>query len=284
MTVQADPGLTAPTPSLAPRRYRVTEVYEELADTTTLAVRPVDEALDDPQPGQFHMMWAPGVGEVPISVSGRSETGDLLHTVRTVGVVTGALGSTEPGAMLGLRGPYGSDWAVESAAGHDVIVVAGGLGLAPLRPAIRSFLADRDRFGSIAVLVGARSPDDLLFGPELDQWAARNDVDVRLTVDVASPGWQGDVGVVPRLVARAPVDFSEAVALVCGPEIMMRFTADALVDRGVDTTRVRVSLERNMHCAIGHCGHCQFGPVFVCTDGPVLEYAAVGRGMKVREL
>ncbi len=282
--MRADPGLVPPSPTLAPRRYRVTEVFQELSDTTTLALGSVDDALDDPRPGQFHMLWAPGVGEVPISVSGRSEAGDLLHTVRAVGVVTDSICSTEPGALVGLRGPYGSDWGVETATGRDVVVVAGGLGLAPLRPAIRSLLADRDAYGRIAVLVGARSPEDLLFGPELDQWTARNDVDVRLTVDVASAGWNGDVGVVPRLVARVPIDFSDAVALVCGPEIMIRFTADELLDRGVDATRIRVSLERNMHCAIGHCGHCQLGPAFVCKDGPVLDYATVGRRMKVREL
>jgi NAD(P)H-flavin reductase len=249
----------------------------------TLALEPVDGPPLGFAPGQFTMLYAFGVGEVPISISG-GRNGTILQTVREVGAVTRALCAAEPGEVLGVRGPFGSDWALHAAQGRDVVVVAGGLGVAPLRPAIRGLVADRDRDGRISVLVGARSPDDLLFLDELRALADDPRLHVAVTVDHAEPGWAGPVGVVPELIPDAPFDPSTAMALVCGPEVMMRFTAEALLDRGVPAERILVSMERNMKCAIGHCGHCQFGPEFVCRDGPIFPYERVRRLIAVREV
>lgn len=270
---------------MVPRRYRVRGSTVETADTTTIALEPLDDPLPEPAPGQFHMLWAYGVGEVPISVSGdRGSDGVLLHTIRSVGAVTAALCGAAPGAVIGLRGPFGSSWGLDDAAGRDVVVLAGGIGLAPLRTAVARLLAERDRYGRVAVLVGARSPADLVFTRDLERWRGRFDADVEITVDHADAGWHGDVGVVTRLLPRATFDPAGTVALVCGPEVMMRFASEALVDMGVERRRIRVAMERNMKCAIGHCGHCQLQHLFVCKDGSVLAYERVAPLLGVREL
>lgn len=268
---------------MVPRPYRVVSRVQETADTVTLALVPVDDPPMRFLPGQFDMLAAFGVGEVPISFSGGHD-GAVLHTVREVGAVTRALCAATPGTVLGVRGPYGTDWDLEGAEGADVVVVAGGIGLAPLRPAIEGLLARRDRYGRVAVVVGARTPDVLLFADDLHAWRSRFDVAVEVTVDVAAPGWQGDVGLVTELLPRLAVDPADTVAMVCGPEVMMRVVAEALVDRGVAPGRVRLSMERTMLCGIGHCGHCQWGPTFVCTDGPVFTLDRIADLLAVREL
>lgn len=265
---------------MVPLRYRVVDRVEELADTVTLVVEPVDEPSTAPAHGQFNMLWAFGVGEVPISLSAVSPS--LTHTVRAVGATTTALCSLRPGDMLGLRGPFGTGWDLEAAVGGDLVVMGGGIGLAPVRSAVRAALAERDRYGHLAVLVGARSPDLLLYEDELEAWQRRGDVEVLVTVDAAPSGWTGDVGVITGLVDRAGFDPSRTTALVCGPEIMMRFSAAALLARGVPAERVQVSLERNMACAIAHCGHCQLGPVFVCREGPVFPWSTARSLLEVR--
>jgi NAD(P)H-flavin reductase len=267
----------------APRRYRVVDRHPETTDTVTLTLAPEDEALAPGRAGQFHMLWVFGVGEVPISLSGLTVDDRPVHTVRAVGPVTRALCSLETGATVGVRGPFGHGWDLDSAAGHDIVIVAGGLGLAPLRPAIEQILATRDRFDRLVVLVGARSPDQLLYAAHLEQWRGRFDADVEVTVDVATPEWRGDVGVVTRLVSRDPFEPENAVAFVCGPEVMMRLAARALVDRGIAPHAIHCSLERNMHCAVGQCGHCQLGGTFVCRDGPVLPFDRLGPLLAVRE-
>jgi NAD(P)H-flavin reductase len=180
-----------------------------------------------------------------------------------------------------VRGPFGNTWPLVD--GVDHVVVAGGLGLAPLRPAIRALAAEPERFGRVSVLYGARTPDDLLYLDELDEWRSRG-LDVRVTVDAAAPGWDGTVGVVPKLVERAAFHGRSAVALVCGPEIMMRFATQALAQRGLGAKRTYVSLERAMKCGIGHCGHCQLGPTLICRDGPVYAWSEVSHWLMVREL
>ncbi len=189
-----------------------------------------------------------------------------------------------PGSLLGLRGPFGSAWPVDAAEGHDLLIVAGGLGLAPLRPAIYQVLAASERFGRIAVLYGGRGPAELLFRDELAAWGARADVTVAVTVDHADPSWHGHVGVVPALIEHVGFDPSNTVALLCGPEVMLRFTATALRAAGVAAGRIFLSMERNMKCAIGLCGHCQFGADFVCKDGPVLPYDRIAARLAVREI
>lgn len=278
--------MSAPAEALAPmvpRPFRVAARWPEMRGVVTLALEPVDGPPLGFAPGQFTMLYAFGVGEVPISISGRQD-GRVLQTIRDVGAVTRALCAAEPGEVLGVRGPFGSDWALHAAQDRDVVVVAGGLGVAPLRPAIRGLVADRKRDGRISVLVGARSPDDLLFLDELRALADNPRLHVAVTVDHAEPGWAGPVGVVPELIPDAPFDPSNATALVCGPEVMMRFTAEALLARGVPAEHILVSMERNMKCAIGHCGHCQFGPEFVCRDGPIFPYERIRRLIAVREV
>jgi len=255
----------------------------ETADTVTFGFEPVDGEQIDFRPGQFNMLYAFGVGDVPISMSGtRNEL--LLHTVRSVGAVTRAICSAEAGDVLGVRGPYGSNWGLEGATGRDVVLLAGGIGLAPLRPAIEHVLARREQYGRVSVLVGARSPDLLLFKDDVTAWRTGLDAQVETTVDVAPTEWRGDVGLVTELISRVSFDPSNTLALVCGPEIMMRGVAATLVDRGVPPNDIRISMERNMKCAIGHCGHCQFGPHFVCKDGPVFPYERLGPLIGLREV
>jgi NAD(P)H-flavin reductase len=269
---------------MAPRRYRVRARRRELADTVTLLLDPVDEPIGAYLPGQFNMLYAFAVGEAAISVSGRATAdGALPHTIRAVGATSRALCAARPGEMVGVRGPFGTSWGVGDGAGGDVVVVAGGLGLAPLRPAIHQLLAERERYGRISLLVGARSPETLLFRHELESWRGHFDLHVEATVDAAGAGWHGHVGLVTGLLEHAPFDPASTLALACGPEVMMRFTAQALVDRGVPADAVRVSLERNMKCAIAFCGHCQLGPTFVCRDGPVFPWSRVERLVGIRE-
>lgn len=270
---------------MLPRRFRVTGRRREAPDVVTLGLEPLDGPRLEFAAGQFNMLYAFGVGEVPISISGDpASPGPLLHTIRKVGAVTRALCGTEPGGVVGLRGPFGTDWGLAQALGADVVLVGGGIGVAPLRPAIRGLLAARKRYGRISVLVGARSPDLLLFTDELQAVADDPGIHVAMTVDHTDPSWSGPVGVVTDLIRDAPFHPATTTAMICGPEVMIRFTAKALLERGVATERIRVSMERNMKCAIGFCGHCQFGPEFICKHGPILTYGRVQRLMTIREV
>jgi NAD(P)H-flavin reductase len=272
-----------PAGTFVPSPFRVLERRQDTVDTWTLAFEPLGEGFAV-APGQFVMVYAFGIGEVPISVSGPPEhVGEsVVLTVRDVGAVTHAICSSEPGAVLGLRGPLGNSWPVESAAGGDVIVVAGGIGLAPLRPVVLHALAHRSAFDSVSVLYGARTPGDLLYTDELEAW--RGELAVEVTVDAADTSWTGRVGVVPQLVERAVFRPEAARAFVCGPEVMIDFTVQALRERGVLDERIFLSLERDMRCGVGLCGHCQLGPTLICRDGPVYTHAQVASLLEVREL
>jgi NAD(P)H-flavin reductase len=226
-----------------------------------------------------------GTGEVPISMSGRpGVTRQIVHTIRAVGPVTRALAQLRPGDSVGLRGPFGTAWPVVEAEGRDVVMVAGGIGLAPIRPAIYHLLAHRERYGRVVILIGARTPADLLYPREIETWRGRFDVDVEVTVDRAAHPWHGTVGVVTGLIPRAHLDPQATVAFLCGPEIMIAYSAIELGHGGILPQRIHVSLERNMKCAIGLCGHCQLGPLFVCKDGPVFRYDRVAGLLGVREM
>lgn len=257
--------------------WQITRVRRETFDTFTLELEPADglpplEFL----PGQFNMLYVFGVGEVPISISGDpTQPIPLVHTTRAVGTVTKAMRELKQGQALGVRGPYGQGWPVEEAIGHDVVIVAGGIGLAPLRPTLYRILSRRELYGKVVLLYGTRSPDDILFRKELEGWRSRFDLDVLVTVDYGDATWRGNIGVVTTLIPKAPFDPLHTMAMVCGPEVMMRFTAEALEKRGVAVDNIYVSMERNMKCAIGHCGHCQFGPHFICKDGPVYPYSRI---------
>jgi NAD(P)H-flavin reductase len=232
------------------------------------------------------MLYAFGVGEVPISTSGDVETTGttLVHTIRAVGAVTKALCACAPGDVVGVRGPFGNCWPIDAARGHDLVVVGGGVGLPPLRPAIYHALAHRADFGKIVVLYGGRTPDDLLFRKELERWRGRFDVDVEVSVDSAGPEWSGSVGVVTKLIPGAQFDPDEAVAFIVGPEIMMLFTARALIDRGLPPEQIWISMERTMRCGVGLCGHCQLGPTLICRDGPVYRWDELAPLLGVHEL
>ena len=236
-------------------------------------------------PGQFNMLTAFGVGEVPISLSGDPAEPDcLVHTIRAVGPVSAALARLGPGDVLGLRGPFGRGWPMVEAIGRDVVIVAGGLGLAPLRPALYQLLGERTRYGKIALLYGTRSPEDILFRNEIESWRRRLDMGIEVTVDHAGSDWYGHVGAVTTLIARADFDPLHVIAMVCGPEVMMRFAIAALGDAGVADEAIYLSMERNMKCAVGFCGHCQFGTVFICRDGPVFRYDRVRSLLALKEI
>jgi NAD(P)H-flavin reductase len=267
-----------------PQLYRVGRVRRELADTMTLELAPLAGPRPTFEPGQFNMLYAFGVGEVAISISGAADATSFVHTIREVGAVSTAIAQLKAGAMIGLRGPYGTSWPVVSSQGADVVFVAGGLGLAPLRPAIYHVLANRGRYGRVVILLGSRNPKDMLYRHELEQWRQHLDVDIEVTVDHADADWHGNVGVVPALIRRVALDPDDTVALICGPEVMMRFTVNALREAGVLPDRIYLSMERNMKCAIGLCGHCQFGPAFVCKDGPVMRFDKIAEILAVREI
>jgi NAD(P)H-flavin reductase len=269
---------------MVPRPCRIRRVVRETHDTVTLELDAGEDGRGF-EPGQFNMLYVFGVGEVPISVSGDpSERRTLVHTTRAVGTVTQVMTRLRRGASIGVRGPYGQPWPLAHTAGMDLVVVAGGIGLAPLRPALYDVVSRRRDFGSVVLLYGVRSPADVLFQRELERWRASARMEVAVTVDHAIGPWPGRVGVVPTLIPHAPFDARNTVALVCGPEVMMRFAAEALRERGVPPERIFVSLERNMKCAVGFCGHCQFGASFVCKDGPVFPYDRVKRLLELREI
>ncbi|HVB73007.1 MAG TPA: FAD/NAD(P)-binding protein [Ktedonobacteraceae bacterium] len=226
--------------------------------------------------GQFNMLYVFGVGEIPISISGDPDRpAPLVHTTRAVGTVSSAIQALKPGNTIGVRGPFGSHWPIEQAIGKDVVIVAGGIGLAPLRSTVYQLIARRAQYGKIALLYGARTPSDILYRHELERWRAHLDLDVYITVDHGDTSWRGSVGVVTQLIRRAAFDPRNTLAMVCGPEIMMRFTASELEKHGAPVEQIYVSMERNMKCAVGLCGHCQYGPHFVCKDGPVFQYSRV---------
>ena len=263
---------------MLPRLATIQAVKPEAYGISTFSmsfVDPTERAAYRFQPGQFNMLYLPGYGEVAISVSSDPATPQMLgHTVRYAGSVTRAIGRLKPGDTLGVRGPYGSHWPLNSKAGTNLVIVAGGIGLAPLRPVVLSVLSRRDYYGRVLLLYGARTPADLLYTGEFDRWR-EGGIDVHVTVDLADEHWRGQVGVVPQLFYRIRVDHKNTVVLTCGPEIMMRFVIYEALARRIPKEAIYLSMERNMKCAVGFCGHCQFGPTFICRQGPVLNFAAI---------
>lgn len=270
---------------MAPRVARVRRRRRDAPGVWTLELEADNVGVDRPSPGQFNMLTAFGVGEAAISLSGDpAKAGRLTHTIRAVGAVSSALVRLGPGEALGLRGPFGAGWPMAEAAGRDVVIMAGGLGLAPLRPALYRLLAERGRYGQVTLLYGTRSPTDILFRRELETWRRRLDLEIEVTVDHAAADWRGHVGVVTNLVRHATFDPAKSIALVCGPEIMMRFSISALLDAGLSDQSIYLSMERNMKCAVALCGHCQFGGVLICRDGPVFRQDQVADLLRHKEL
>jgi NAD(P)H-flavin reductase len=262
---------------MLPRQFAIQKIRRETQDTFTMELVPESDLNRISfQPGQFNMVYVYGVGEIPISISGDPfNSRVLVHTTRAVGTVTKVMDRLRKGDTVGIRGPYGTPWPLQQAVGKDVVIVAGGIGLAPLRPSLYAILNERDKFGKVVLLYGTRSPSDILFREELERWRARFDLDVFVSVDHAMAGWKGNVGVVTTLISKSPFDPQNAISMICGPEVMMRFTAMELIRRGLDPKQIFLSMERNMKCGIGLCGHCQYGPYFVCKDGPVFRYVDI---------
>ena len=274
----ADP---LPAEPMLPRPFTVISKKQETFDTVTLGFEATDGGPPIAfAPGQFTMIYVFGVGEVPISISGHPDHPEILvHTVRAVGAVTNAICALEPGDSAGIRGPFGTGWP--DAEGKDLLIVAGGIGLAPVRPLILTALEHRYRHSCLGLAYGTRTPSDLLYRDQLNEWREAGDMRVGVTVDRGDSGWRGDIGVVTPLVKRLRCETTETVAVLCGPEVMMRIVARTLEDRGIAPENIYVSIERNMKCGIGFCGHCQFGSDFACKDGPVFPYKDVAYRLKI---
>jgi NAD(P)H-flavin reductase len=280
--------ILVPTPlrdPMVPRPFRIERVKRELADTFTWVLRARDGSPYRFEPGQFNMLYAPGAGEVAISVSGdcRDAT-QLVHTIREVGAVTKTMGAFKAGATVGVRGPFGSRWPIEAAYERDVVFVTGTIGLAPLRPLVYEVLAQRERFGKVIVVYGSRGLDDVLFASELHAWRGRFDMQVHVTAHTAPSGYRGRVGSLAAAVGAAHFDGANATAFVCRSEAMTPPAVRALQGKGVPPEHIFVTLERSMKCGIGFCGHCQLGPSFMCREGPVYRYDRIAPYLSVREL
>ncbi|MFH1843910.1 MAG: FAD/NAD(P)-binding protein [bacterium] len=259
-----------------PLPARIVHNRTENFNTTTLSLELVDEQtrqLYRWAPGQFNMLYLPGLGEAAISVSSDAERPERLeHTIRTVGSVTRSICDLQPGGIVGLRGPFGNGWPLAELEGRNVLLVAGGIGLAPLRPVVYWLLRHRDRYKRVVLLFGCRTPEDRVYTAELEQWARDEIIDVLVTVDNSTSGWAGPVGVVTNLLRRVKVHAEQTIVLICGPRILNRVAAWNFLQSHVAQNQIYVSLERNMNCGFGRCGHCQYGGKFVCTDGPVFRF------------
>ena len=272
---------------MLPEICSVENVSRELGDTVSFDLKTESGEKIQGQPGQFNMLYVFGQGEVPISISGDcSEQSFCKHTVRSVGAVSEALCQLKDGDQIGFRGPFGTTWPIEKCKGKDILFIGGGLGLAPLRPAIYHYLNNAKDFNKASLLYGTKNVEGILYPDELDEWEKKSDLNIFVTIDQATKEcpWNGHVGVVTTLIDEADFDPANTIAMVCGPEIMMRFVAKNLIDRGMDEEDVFISMERNMKCAIGHCGHCQLGSEFICKDGPVFTYKRMKKYLTVREL
>lgn len=274
---------------MIPTLFRIDERREEYTGTFTLQIRPESTNRPAPfAPGQFNMLYAFGAGEVPISMSGSPADDDsYAHTIRSHGLATQALARLKPGEVIGVRGPFGCGWPLEAAAGREILIIAGGLGLAPLRPLVYSLLGGCQRAARVRLFYGARRPQELLYRRELERWESehgKGNLELTVTVDQADSGWRGRVGVITQPLEAAHIDGQCTVAFLCGPEVMMRFCIQTLLGKGVPESAIYLSMERNMKCATGLCGHCQWGPNFVCKDGPVFRYGSVQSWFNLRAL
>lgn len=269
---------------LAPRPATVVGVRTETYNTRTYYIR-LPDGMELPKPGQFNLLYVHGVGEVPISVSDiSSDTRVVAHTVKFVGSVTKTFARLIEGDTVGLRGPYGRGWPMELSEGRDVLIVSGGIGLAPLRPVIREVARNRSRYGRLVILYGARTPKDMIYRYEYVDYESIPNAELHLTVDVPDESWKGNVGTVVELIPKVGVDPRSAVALLCGPELMMKYGVKELLKMGFRSNTIFLSLERRVKCGVGLCGHCQVGPYFVCKHGPVFPFWFIGRYFWVDEI
>jgi NAD(P)H-flavin reductase len=277
---------TPPTDEWMPTLYRIKDKSVENERMITLTYEPDGQhSIEQMRPGQFNMLYAFGIGEIPISVSSLLTGSEYLtHTIQDVGAVSHALCSMQVGDTIGVRGPFGTSWPVEDALYKDVIIMAGGVGFAPLRPVIEKITLERENYGEVNFLYGTREPADIIFHKDVISLQSDPSINFLITVDHSYSNWRGNVGVVTNLIHQAEFDPDNTLVFLCGPEIMMRYGAQALMESGIDPSQIIVSMERNMKCGIGHCGHCQYGPQFICKDGPVFPYTSVMDSLKIFEL
>ena len=269
---------------MIPALFRVDERSEEFSGAFTLRIRREGEGAPPAfKPGQFNMLYAFGAGEVAISMSGSpADVHNYRHTIRSHGMVTQALARLGKGDIVGVRGPFGCGWPLDDVSGREVLIIAGGVGLAPLRPLIYSLLDGGYGATGVRLFYGARRPDEILYRKELEHWA--DSLDITVTVDQVDSAWRGRVGVITQPLETAHIDGGRAIAFLCGPEVMMRFCIQTLLNKGLSESAIHLSMERNMKCATGLCGHCQWGPNFVCKDGPVFCYGSVKPWFNLRAL
>lgn len=271
--------------TLIPKIYQIKSVTHETSDVFTwvLTAKESGSVETTSTPGQFNMLYHFGFGEVPISLSGDpSNRNDLVHTIRAIGSVTKSMQKLEVGDEIGVRGPFGSGWPLLKKQ-CDVLVIAGGIGLAPLRSLLFNISADKALYRNITLLYGARNPGDIIYRKDLERWQEEG-VKVNITVDQADVDWQGQVGVVTSLIKKNIKDPENTLVYICGPEIMIKFSIHELLGAKVEKSNIFMSLERNMQCAVGFCGRCQYGPYFLCKDGPVLSYEKLQNLLMVKEL
>jgi NAD(P)H-flavin reductase len=272
---------------LLPAWAEVVKITPEAEGVNTLALRLTDPGLQQSyrwEPGQFNMLYVPGYGEAAISMSSDVESSDglVIHTIRNAGSVTKAAGRLRLGDVVGLRGPFGTAWPLKTIEGMDVVISCGGIGLPPLRGALYSIMRQRDHYGKVILLYGARTPEDLIYQNEYEAWQKAG-IEMQATVDRGEETWTGRVGVVPMMFYNVRLDPHKSAVLACGPEIMMRFVIYEALARRIPAEHIFVSLERNMKCGQGACGHCQMGPYFICKDGPIFPFNLLGPYINVEE-
>lgn len=280
------PAAVHPNSLLEPVWAEITAIKPEVEGVSTFWFKFTDPAVRKSysfRPGQFNMVYVPGVGEAAISISSNpADTSTIGHSIRFVGNVTRAVSRMKVGDMVGLRGPFGTSWPIDDLTGKDLFIACGGIGLPPLRPVIYRILANRDKYGKVTIVYGARTPNELMYSEEYDAWRAAG-IDLQLSVDRGDQSWTGLVGVVPMWFYKFRLDPRKTAVLTCGPEIMIRFVIYEALARRVPEEQIYVSLERNMKCGQGSCGHCQIGPYFICKDGPVFRFDALKQFFNVEE-
>jgi NAD(P)H-flavin reductase len=270
---------------MIPRPMRIETIIDETYNVRTFRLRPTNGGNVEYSPGQFNMLSVFGVGEIPVTASSDPYQSEYLdHTVRAVGSVTNVMFSLKAGDHIMVRGPFGTTWPMKEMKGKDVMVVGGGIGLNPLKSVIIGVSRRRSDYGKLYVLHGARTPQDLLFTRDYDEWGKIPNSELHITVDAGDDKWRGNVGVVTTLFDKFSFDPARTVALLCGPEVMMYFTAKELLKRGLPSGSLYLSMERHMRCGIGFCGHCQMGPFFICKDGPIFAYDSIGKFFGVRQI
>lgn len=265
-----------------PLVYQVKSNRQETQDIFTLTLEKPGHVVDF-LPGQFSMLYLPGFGEIPISISSNpQEKNSLSYTIRAIGNVTAAMQKLKEGDEIGVRGPFGSSWPL-SQTGCDVLILGGGVGLAPLRPALYQLVANRNKFQKVTLLYGSRSPDDIMYRDELEVWKEQG-IDIQVSVDRSDERWSGHVGVVTAMIHKHIFRPQNTLVFLCGPEIMIKFAIHELLGAQVNEENIYVSLERNMKCATGFCGHCLYGRYFLCKDGPIFPYEKIQDLFPIKEL